>query len=108
MAVSDTINGVGLLIGGLAIPFLALIALGDGSFATGLATLVNTDPEYLAVLTKTNVDNKVVSVPWPTLLTGMMFYPDILLVHQSGDCAAGYGRQKPCGRPERRPLLPRQ
>ena len=73
VAVSDTINGVGLLIGGLAIPFLALIALGDGSFATGLATLVNTDPEYLAVLTKTNVDNKVVSVPWPTLLTGMMF-----------------------------------
>jgi len=73
VAVSDTINGVGLLIGGLAIPLLALIELGDGSFATGLTTLVNTDPEYLAVLTKTNVDNKVVSVPWPTLLTGMMF-----------------------------------
>ena len=73
VAVSDTINGVGLLVGGLAIPALALIALGDGSFFSGLSTLVNTNPEYLAVLTNTNVDGNVVSVPWPTLLTGMMF-----------------------------------
>jgi len=73
VAVSDTLNGVGLLIGGLAIPFLALIALGEGSFFSGLATLTNDNPEYLTVLTQTNVDNKVVSVPWPTLLTGMMF-----------------------------------
>ena len=29
--------------------------------------------EYLAVLTQENVDGKEVSVPWPTLLTGMMF-----------------------------------
>ena len=73
VAVSDTLNGVGLLVGGLAIPSLALIALGDGSFFSGLAILGNTNPEYLAVLTKTNVDGNVVSVPWPTLLTGMMF-----------------------------------
>ena len=73
VAVSDTINGVGLLIGGLAIPFLALMALGEGSFFGGITELVKTDPQYLAVLTQTNIDNKVVSVPWPTLLTGMMF-----------------------------------
>lgn len=73
VAVSDTLNGVGLLIGGLAIPFLALIALGEGSFFSGLAALINDNPEYLTALTQTNVDNKVVSVPWPTLLTGMMF-----------------------------------
>ena len=73
VAVSDTLNGVGLLVGGLAIPALALIALGDGSFFSGLAILGNTNPEYLEVLTKTNVDGNVVSVPWPTLLTGMMF-----------------------------------
>ena len=72
-AVSDTINGVGLLVGGLAIPVLALVALGDGSFFLGLRTLFNTNPEYLAVMTQTNVDGNVVSVPWPTLLTGMMF-----------------------------------
>ena len=73
VAVSDTINGVGLLVGGLAIPILALVALGDGSFFLGLSTLFNTNPEYLAVMTQTNVDGNVVSVPWPTLLTGMMF-----------------------------------
>ena len=73
VAVSDTLNGVGLLVGGLAIPALALIALGDGSFFSGLSTLVNTNPEYLTVLTNTNVEGNVVSVPWPTLLTGMMF-----------------------------------
>jgi len=73
VAVSDTINGVGLLVGGLAIPTLALVALGDGSFFSGLGVLVKQNPEYLAVITQTNVDNKVVSVPWPTLLTGMMF-----------------------------------
>tara|TARA_Y100000588_G_scaffold390903_1_gene497818 strand:- start:104931 stop:106559 length:1629 start_codon:yes stop_codon:yes gene_type:complete len=73
VAVSDTINGIGLLIAGLAIPFLALVALGDGSFFTGLGELAKNNPEYLTVMTQTNMDNKVVSVPWPTLFTGMMF-----------------------------------
>ena len=73
VAVSDTINGVGLLIGGLAIPFLGLAALGDGSFFGGLSILLNEKPEYLEVLTRKNVDGNIVSVPWPTLFTGMMF-----------------------------------
>lgn len=73
VAVSDTINGVGLLIGGLAIPFLGLAALGDGSFFGGLTILLNDKPEYLEVLTRKNVDGNIVSVPWPTLFTGMMF-----------------------------------
>lgn len=73
VAVSDTINGVGLLIGGLTIPFLALIALGDGSFFSGLAVLTRDNPQYLTPLTNLNSDGNVVSVPWPTLFTGMMF-----------------------------------
>ena len=73
VAVSDTINGVGLLIGGLSIPFLGLAALGDGSFFGGLSILMNDKPEYLEVLTRKNVDGNIVSVPWPTLFTGMMF-----------------------------------
>ena len=73
VAVSDTINGVGLLIGGLAIPALGLIMLGGGSFFEGLSILSQNNPSYLAVLTQTNIENKIVSVPWPTLLTGMMF-----------------------------------
>ena len=73
VAVSDTLNGVGLLIGGLAIPILGLYALGDGSFFEGLKILGTDNPEYLAVLTNSNIDGNVVSVPWPTLFTGMMF-----------------------------------
>ena len=73
VAVSDTLNGVGLLIGGLAIPILGLYALGDGSFFEGLKILGTDNPEYLTVLTNTNIDGNVVSVPWPTLFTGMMF-----------------------------------
>ena len=73
VAVSDTLNGIGLLIGGLAIPVLALMALGKGSFIAGISHLVSAEPQYLAVLTQTNMDGNIVSVPWPTLLTGMMF-----------------------------------
>ena len=73
VAVSDTINGVGLLIGGLTIPFLALIALGDGSLFSGLAALTRDNPQYLTPLTNLNSECNVVSVPWPTLFTGMMF-----------------------------------
>ena len=73
VAVSDTLNGIGLLIGGLAIPFLALVALGGGSFFEGILTLGRDNPQYLAVLAQENIDGKTVTVPWPTLFTGMMF-----------------------------------
>jgi len=73
VAVSDTLNGIGLLIGGLAIPVLGLLSLGEGSIIAGISRLVNTEPQYLAVLTRYNIDGNIVSVPWPTLLTGMMF-----------------------------------
>ena len=73
VAVSDTINGLGLLIGGLAIPVLALAKLGGGSFTSGVYFIFHNNPEYLSVLTQTNSDEKIVTVPWPTLLTGMMF-----------------------------------
>ena len=73
VAVSDTLNGIGLLIGGLAIPVLGLLSLGEGSIIAGISQLANTKPQYLAVLTRSNIDGNIVSVPWPTLLTGMMF-----------------------------------
>jgi len=73
VAVSDTLNGIGLLIGGLAIPVLGLLSLGEGSIIAGISQLVNTEPQYLAVLAQSNMDGNIVSVPWPTLLTGMMF-----------------------------------
>ena len=73
VAVSDTINGVGLLVGGVAVPLLALNLLGKGSIAEGLSILVQEKPETLNPLTTLNQDGAQVSVPWPTLLTGMMF-----------------------------------
>ena len=56
VAVSDTLNGIGLLIGGLAIPVLALFSLGKGSFFNGLNILIQKNPEYLSVLAISNVD----------------------------------------------------
>jgi len=73
VAVSDTLNGIGLLIGGLMIPILALMSLGGGSFFDGLTILGTDKPEYLRVFAQENFEGKQVSVPWPTLLTGMMF-----------------------------------
>ena len=73
VAVSDTINGVGLLVGGVAVPLLALSLLGEGSVAARLSILVQEKPETLNPLTTLNQDGAQVSVPWPTLLTGMMF-----------------------------------
>ncbi len=73
VAVSDTLNGVGLLIGGLAVPFLALAALGDGSFVAGCEILARERPESLATLALLDKSGEPASVPWPTLLTGMMF-----------------------------------
>ena len=55
------------------IPILALMSLGGGSFFDGLTILGTDKPEYLRVFTQENFEGKQVSVPWPTLLTGMMF-----------------------------------
>ena len=39
VAFSDTLNGIGLYIGGLLITYFALVKLGNGSFMTGLDVL---------------------------------------------------------------------
>lgn len=67
VAVSDTINGVGLLIVGILVPVLGLIALGDGSFTHGLTTLATTNTEKLNAIG--GADDPV---PFGTLFTGMI------------------------------------
>ena len=67
VAVSDTINAVGLLIGGLMIPVFGLWAIGDGSLSEGISTLINTNPEKFKSLGGSNA-----SVPFGTIFTGMM------------------------------------
>jgi len=67
VAVSDLINAIGLLIGGLFIPAFGLMAIGDGSIIEGINTLWTTNPEKFNV--KGDVDN---SIPFGTIFTGMM------------------------------------
>ena len=67
VAVSDTINAIGLLIGGLMIPVFGLLAIGDGSLTEGISILIETNPEKF----KSIGDSKA-SVPFGTIFTGMM------------------------------------
>ena len=68
VAVSDTINGVGLLAGGLLIPILGLIDLGDGSFLGGLTKIFTEHPERLSPLPPAGNPS---AVPFSALFTGM-------------------------------------
>ncbi len=67
VAVSDTINGVGLLLAGLLIPILGLAALGHGDLASGLRTVLTQSPEKLNAIGGAHD-----SVPFGTLFTGMI------------------------------------
>lgn len=67
VAVSDTLYGYGLLMGGLMIPILALISIGEGNPFTGLAKVFENSPE------KFNVIGAPDSVlPFSTLFTGLV------------------------------------
>lgn len=67
VAYSDTINGLGLLIGGLLIPILALMAIGDNNIVNGLVKVYEFAPE------KFNVIGKPDSVlPFEVLFTGLI------------------------------------
>lgn len=67
VAVSDTINGIGLLIVGLLVPVLGLIALGDGSFSAGLSHIATTETNKLNAIG--SADDPV---PFGTIFTGMI------------------------------------
>ncbi|MBN3803822.1 solute:sodium symporter family transporter [Paraburkholderia sp. Ac-20336] len=68
VAVSDTINGIGLLIGGLMVPVLGLLALGHGDFFSGVHIITTQAPEKLSA-----IGGPKDSVPFGTLFTGMIF-----------------------------------
>lgn len=67
VAVSDLINAIGLLVGGILIPFFGLLLIGGGSLQTGLNTLWNANPGKFDITGA--VDS---SIPFDTLFTGMM------------------------------------
>lgn len=68
-AYSDTVYGFGLLACGLLIPTIGVTMLGDGSFIAGIDHIVDNTPWLLNSVG--SIDSAI--VPWPTLLTGMMF-----------------------------------
>ena len=68
VAVSDTLNGIGLLIVGIAVPWLGLSVLGEGSVADGLAIITTTDTQKLNA-----IGGPTDPTPFGTLFTGMIF-----------------------------------
>lgn len=68
VAVSDTLNGVGLLIIGILVPILGLAALGDGSVAAGLKTITGENTHKLNAIG--GADDPT---PFGTIFTGMIF-----------------------------------
>ena len=73
VAVSDTINAIGLLIGGLMIPIFGLMYIGDGNMGAGISNLMAANPEKFD-----SIGSNTASVPFSTIFTGMilvqMFY----------------------------------
>jgi SSS family solute:Na+ symporter len=68
VAVSDTANGVGFLIVGLAIPFLALRSIGDGSALAGLQEVYRENPGKFDI----TGDEPGSFLPFDVLFTGMI------------------------------------
>ncbi len=68
VAISDTLNGIGLIIIGLLVPILGLIALGDGNIGDGMKQIATKNPEKM-----NSIGTKQDSVPFGTIFTGMIF-----------------------------------
>ncbi|HCO82270.1 MAG TPA: solute:sodium symporter family transporter, partial [Arenibacter sp.] len=67
VAYSDTINGFGLLLGGLLIPILALLAIGDNNIWDGLVKVYDYAPEKFNV-----VGARDSVLPFEVLFTGLI------------------------------------
>ena len=67
MALSDTVNGIGLLIGGLLIPIFALLAIGDNNIIDGLVKVYEFAPEKFNVI---GASDSV--LPFEVIFTGLM------------------------------------
>jgi SSS family solute:Na+ symporter len=67
VAISDSINAIGLLIGGILIPIFGLMMIGDGSILDGLSTLTTENPDKFK-----SMGSATDPVPFYTIFTGMM------------------------------------
>ena len=68
VVIADTLNGVGLIVGGLMIPIFGLIVLGDGSFVDGFTVISTNATEKLQAVGASDDPN----VPFSTMFTGLL------------------------------------
>ena len=67
VAVSDTVNAIGLLIGGIMIPVFGLMYIGDGSLMNGIEALYAHEPSKFKAMGGSDS-----AIPFSTLFTGMV------------------------------------
>ncbi|MEO9511272.1 MAG: solute:sodium symporter family transporter [Flavobacteriaceae bacterium] len=67
VAYSDTLNGIGLMLGGLLIPAIALYQIGKGNVLNGLSTVYNFAPDKFDII---GAPDSV--LPFSVLFTGLM------------------------------------
>lgn len=67
IAIADTVNGVGLIIGGLLVTIFALIYVGDGNAWAGLTEVYQSHPEKF-----NSIGDEDSLVPFSTLFTGLI------------------------------------
>ena len=75
VAYTDTINGYGLLIAGLAVPFIALWDIGDGNIFAGLGKVFDHAPEKFSVVSKeasVGPGARDAILPFSVLFTGLI------------------------------------
>lgn len=68
VAISDALNGIGLIFFGFLIPLLALGAIADGNIAQGWNILITAQPEKFNAIGKATDPT-----PFATIFTGMIF-----------------------------------
>lgn len=68
VAVSDTLNGVGLLVIGILVPVLGLSLLGNGDIGAGVNTIMSEHTDKLNA-----IGSETDPVPFGTIFTGMIF-----------------------------------
>lgn len=67
VAFSDTINGIGLLAGGILVPVIALVSIGGGDILEGLSKVYHNAPEKFNV-----IGAKDSVMPFSVLFTGLI------------------------------------
>ncbi len=75
VAYTDTINGYGLLLAGLAVPFIALWDIGDGNILKGFANIFENAPEKFNVISQEpsiGEGSRKAILPFSVVFTGMI------------------------------------